>query len=92
VTSPPAEPPKVQVGSRGAGAPPTAPARGERAARVVVVGAGIAGLAAARLPPGATVVCVVTGHGLKDPEVAAAHGAPPVPVQPDPDAIAEAAR
>ena len=54
--------------------------------------AGVAGLAAAGLPSGSTVVCIVTGHGLKDPELAAAHAAPPVAVEPDPDAIAEAAR
>jgi threonine synthase len=54
--------------------------------------AGLAGLAAAGLPSGSTVVCIVTGHGLKDPELAAAHAAPPVAVEADPDAIAEAAR
>jgi threonine synthase len=30
--------------------------------------AAVAGLAAARLDPGARVVCVLTGHGLKDPQ------------------------
>jgi threonine synthase len=54
--------------------------------------AGIAGLAHARLPRGARVVCIVTGHGLKDPDTAAAHAPPTVTVEPDPDAIAEAAR
>ena len=54
--------------------------------------AGVAGLAAAGLPSKATVVCIVTGHGLKDPELAAAHAGPPISVDPDPDAIAEAAR
>ena len=54
--------------------------------------AGLAGLAAAALPPGARVVCIVTGHGLKDPEIAAAHAAPTTSVEPDADAIAEAAR
>jgi threonine synthase len=29
--------------------------------------AGVAGLAHARLEPGSRVVCIVTGHGLKDP-------------------------
>jgi threonine synthase len=38
------------------------------------------------------VVCVITGHGLKDPETAARLSPPPVAVDPDPDAIAEAAR
>ena len=35
---------------------------------------------------------MITGHGLKDPESATAHAAPTVTVDPDPDAIAEAAR
>jgi threonine synthase len=53
-----------------------------------------AGLAALRREPpkaGARVVCVITGHGLKDPEAAARLSTPPLPVPPDPDAIAEAA-
>jgi len=37
------------------------------------------------------VVCVVTGHGLKDPESAVRFAPPPVVVDPDPDAVAEAA-
>jgi threonine synthase len=52
-----------------------------------------AGLAAlGRHPParGATVVCVITGHGLKDPETAARWGEPAATVDPDPDAIAAA--
>jgi threonine synthase len=52
--------------------------------------AGIAGVAAADLAPGSRVVCIVTGHGLKDPEAASAD-AETVLVDPDPDAIAEAA-
>jgi threonine synthase len=52
--------------------------------------AGVAGLAAAGLSSEATVVCIVTGHGLKDPELAAVHAAPPDSVEPNPDAIAEA--
>ena len=57
--------------------------------------ASAAGLAALEEHPverGARVVCVVTGHGLKDPETAARLSSPPVTVDPDPDAIAEAAR
>jgi threonine synthase len=53
-----------------------------------------AGLAALlREPPerGARVVCVVTGHGLKDPETAARLTTPPIPVPPDPDRIGEVA-
>jgi threonine synthase len=53
-------------------------------------GAGVAGLAAAGLEPGSRVVCVITGHGLKDPETAARVTPPPVSVDPDPDAIAAA--
>ena len=54
--------------------------------------AGLAALAHAALEPGARVVCVVTGHGLKDPETAARLSPPPIVVEPDPDAIAEASR
>jgi threonine synthase len=53
-----------------------------------------AGLAALeREPPerGSTVVCILTGHGLKDPDTASRHGPPAVIVDPDPDAIAAAA-
>jgi threonine synthase len=41
-----------------------------------------------RLPRGATVVCVLTGHGLKDPEWAIAGSAEPPSVPADPDAVA----
>jgi threonine synthase len=54
--------------------------------------AGLAALAHAPLEPGARVVCVVTGHGLKDPETAARLSPPPVAVDADPDAIVEATR
>jgi threonine synthase len=50
--------------------------------------AGVAGLAHAGLEPGSRVVCVITGHGLKDPETATRLSAPPVAVDPNPDAIA----
>ncbi|MGH3007203.1 MAG: threonine synthase [Gaiellaceae bacterium] len=52
-----------------------------------------AGLAAVlKEPPrGERVVCVVTGHGLKDPEAVERHADAPVEVDPDADAIAEAA-
>ena len=52
--------------------------------------AGLAALARARLARPARIVCVVTGHGLKDPEAAARATPPPVEVDPDPDAILEA--
>jgi len=54
--------------------------------------AGLAALAAGGVDPGALVVCVVTGHGLKDPETASRLSTPPVEVDPDADAIAAAAR
>jgi len=54
--------------------------------------AGIAALAVERPRPGSTVVCIVTGHGLKDPAAAEAHAPTPISVEADPDAIAEAAR
>src|SRR3990170_1048721 len=56
--------------------------------------ASAAGLAALEDHPverGARVVCVVTGHGLKDPEAAARLTSPPVIVDANADAIAEAA-
>ena len=51
--------------------------------------AGLAALVGAGLKRGARVVCVLTGHGLKDPDAAARVSAPPVVVDADPDAIAE---
>jgi threonine synthase len=53
--------------------------------------AGLAALVQAGVEPGARVVCVLTGHGLKDSEAAARESAPPIVVDSDPDAIAEAA-
>ena len=41
-----------------------------------------------RLPAGRTVVCILTGHGLKDTEWAIAGAAPPVTVPADADAVA----
>jgi threonine synthase len=40
---------------------------------------------AGRLPKGATVVCVLTGHGLKDPEWAIAGAGDPVIIPVDAD-------
>lgn len=54
--------------------------------------AGLAALASVNLEPGSTVVCVITGHGLKDPETAARLSPPLVVVDPDPDAIEAASR
>ncbi len=54
--------------------------------------AGLAALVQAGVEPGARVVCVLTGHGLKDSETAARENPVPVVVDPDPDAIAEASR
>jgi threonine synthase len=51
--------------------------------------AGLLHLAAeGELPAGATVVCVLTGHGLKDPEWAIAGAAHPVTVPPDAPTVA----
>ena len=41
---------------------------------------------------GARVVVTITGHGLKDPDIANRHAPPPMKVDADPDAIAAAAR
>ena len=54
--------------------------------------AGLAALDAVELEPGSTVVCVITGHGLKDPQTAAQLSPEPVAVDPDPDAIEAASR
>jgi threonine synthase len=57
--------------------------------------ASAAGLAALRqepVEPGSLVVCIVTGHGLKDPDAAVAHSPAPIPVAPDADSVARAAR
>jgi threonine synthase len=54
--------------------------------------AGLAALGEVELERGSTVVCVVTGHGLKDPDTASRLSPKPVAVDPDPDAIAEASR
>jgi len=53
--------------------------------------AGLAALPRADVEPGSTVVCVVTGHGLKDPMTAERMSPPSLQVDPDPDAIAAAA-
>jgi threonine synthase len=54
--------------------------------------AGFAALAHVEVEPGSRVVCVLTGHGLKDPAPVADSGPPPIVVDPDPDAIAEASQ
>jgi len=54
--------------------------------------AGVAAVQATELAPGTRVVCVVTGHGLKDPASATRLTPEPIAVDPDPDAIAEAGR
>ncbi|MET0561365.1 MAG: threonine synthase [Gaiellaceae bacterium] len=53
--------------------------------------AGLAALLEAGVDPGARVVCVLTGHGLKDSEAAARESTAPVVVDADFEAIAEAA-
>jgi threonine synthase len=52
----------------------------------------VAALPKSGLDPGTLVVCVITGHGLKDPETAGRLTPPPTAVAPDPDAIAAATR
>jgi threonine synthase len=51
--------------------------------------AGLAALVAGGVERGSRVVCVLTGHGLKDVDTAARESPEPVVVDPDPDAIAE---
>ena len=52
--------------------------------------AGLAALAQSAVEPGARVVCVLTGHGLKDAEAAARESPEPVVVDAHPAAIVEA--
>ena len=49
--------------------------------------ASVAGLLAYGVPPGSQVVCILTGHGLKDPDIAISQIAVPVPVEAEYDAI-----
>jgi threonine synthase len=54
--------------------------------------ASVAALERFPLEPGLRAVCVITGHGLKDPATVERSTPPPVSVAPSADAIAEAAR
>jgi threonine synthase len=49
--------------------------------------ASVAGLIKYGAPAGSRVVCVLTGHGLKDPDIAIGQIAVPVPVEADPRAV-----
>ena len=49
--------------------------------------ASVAGLLKSGVEPGSTVVCVLTGHGLKDPDIAIGQIAVPTPVDPDVRAV-----
>ena len=49
--------------------------------------ASVAGLLKVGVPEGSRVVCVLTGHGLKDPDIAVSQIAVPTPVDADYDAI-----
>jgi threonine synthase len=49
--------------------------------------ASVAGLLREGVPAGATVVCVLTGHGLKDPDLAISQISVPTVVEPELDAI-----
>ena len=49
--------------------------------------ASVAGLLATPVPEGCTVVCILTGHGLKDPELAMAEASPPRLVAADAGAV-----
>jgi threonine synthase len=50
--------------------------------------AGVAGVA--QLRPAGRVVCVLTGHGLKDPQVALGHAGSVVPCEPEIGAVEKA--
>ena len=52
--------------------------------------AAVAGMLKSEIPPGSTVVCVLTGHGLKDPDLAISQISVPSVVDADLDAVLEA--
>ena len=52
--------------------------------------ASVAGLLKTGVPAGSTVVCVLTGHGLKDPDLAISQITVPTPVDADLDAVKRA--
>jgi threonine synthase len=52
--------------------------------------ASVAGLLKVGVPGGSTVVCVLTGHGLKDPDLAISQIPVPTPVDPDAGAVLDA--
>ena len=58
----------------------------EPASAVCIAGL-IAELECRTIPSGATIVCTLTGHGLKDPDTAIAQSQQPVKVSPDPTAV-----
>jgi threonine synthase len=51
--------------------------------------ASVAGLLKVGVPKGSTVVCVLTGHGLKDPDLAISQASVPVTVDPTLEAVLE---
>ncbi|MDQ3405896.1 MAG: threonine synthase [Actinomycetota bacterium] len=56
----------------------------------VAVAGAIAMARDGRLAPDHSVVCLVTGHGLKDPQAYAEHTAPPVTIEPNLDSVSRA--
>jgi threonine synthase len=52
--------------------------------------ASVAGLLSQKVPEGSTVVCVLTGHGLKDPDLAISQIKVPEPVDASESAVLEA--
>jgi threonine synthase len=60
-------------------------------ASAVAIGGALQDLKSGRIPAGSTVVCTLTGHGLKDSDVAIAQStAPVVSVKADRDAVRDA--
>jgi threonine synthase len=60
-------------------------------ASAVAVGGALKDLKSGRIPAGSTVVCTLTGHGLKDPDVAIAQSsAPMITVKADRNAVRDA--
>ena len=65
--------------------------RARRASSEPSSAAGVAALLAGHVERGARVVCVITGHGLKDLQTAIEPAWPTVTADLDPDSVAEAA-
>jgi threonine synthase len=61
-------------------------------ASAIAVGGVLKDLELGRIGEGSTIVCTLTGHGLKDPDTAIAQSAKPITVDAEPEAVEKAIR